>query len=192
MKEKVMVQSRMNRVLHWLFALSVLMLMISGFYINRPVNLGDVFSMDKNILLQTGTAFIATGIFTVWVYYYIVTESFREILFRRRDLADFKGLLKYYFFLTEKPPAYGKYNSGQRLVYTSWFFVFLFMLITGLIMYLANFGNILPFAVGLQKIRFYHFLGALWFLGTVPLHIYLSLTEDPAKMQAILTGWLKK
>lgn len=192
MEDKVLIQSRLNRLFHWLFAGSVILLIVSGFYISNPVSLGDVYDMDANILVQSAAAFFASGVFWAWVYHHIVTRAYKDMWFRRRDVADLKGLLKYYFFMEKKPPVHGKYNSGQRLIYTSWFFAFILMFLTGLVLYSANFGYVLPFPVVIQKIRFYHFLGALWWLGTVPLHIYLSFTEDPAKLQAIFTGWVKK
>jgi len=192
MEDKVLIQSRPNRIFHWLFTGSVILLIVSGFYISNPVSLGHVYDMDANILIQSAAAFFASGVFLAWVYHHITTRAYKDMWFRRRDVADLKGLLKYYFFMEEKPPVHGKYNSGQRLIYTSWFFAFIFMFLTGLVLYSANFGYVLPFPVVIQKIRFYHFLGALWWLGTVPLHIYLSFTEDPAKLQAIFTGWVKK
>lgn len=192
MVHKVLIQSRFTRAFHWLFALSAIILLVSGFYIYNPVNLGDIFDMKINILLQTSIGFFASGIFFAWVYHHIVTQAYKDILVKRRDLADFVGLMKYYLFIEKKTPVHGKYNAGQRIIYTSWILAFLFMFMTGLFLYSANFGYILPFEVIIQKIRFYHFLGALWFLGTIPVHIYLVLIEDPAKLQAIFTGWVKK
>ena len=148
--------------------------------------------MGTNILIQTSVGFLAAGLFISWVYFNIVTQAYQDILFRWRDLRDFKGLMKYYLFIEKKPPVHGKYNSGQRLIFTSWFIVFIFMLLTGLLLYSTSHGLVLPVPVIDQKVRFYHFLGALWFVGTVPLHIYLVLTEDPAKFQAMITGWIKK
>ena len=192
MEEKVYIQSLPNRLFHWSSFVMVTMLLISGFYISHPVNLGDAYDLDIAVFVQTAAAFLQSGIFFAWVYHHMVTGAYQDIRFRWRDAADFRGLLKYYFFMEKKPPVHGKYNAGQRLVYTSWFFVFIFLFLTGLILYSVNFGYVLRFAVAIQKVRYYHFLGALWFLGTVPVHIYLVLTEDPAKLQAMFTGWVRR
>lgn len=192
MSDKVLIQSRLTRIFHWAFTFCVIILLISGLYIHNPVDLGNKFDMQLNILLQTSFGFLAAGIFTVWVYHHIMTQAYKDILVKRRDAAELVGLLKYYFFVEKKPPVHGKYNSGQRIIFTSWIFFFIFIFVTGLILYLINFGNILPVPVLIQKVRFYHFLGAVWFLVTIPVHIYLALTEDPAKLQAIFTGWVKK
>jgi len=192
MSDKVMIQSGFNRIFHWLMFLSIMLLLISGFYIHNPFNLGVLLDMGTNVLVQLAAGFFASAVFAGWVYYYLVTGSYTDVWFRIQDIADFRGLMKYYFFLEEKPPVHGKYNAGQRLIFTSWFFVFIFMFLTGLALYMMNYNNIIPFGIIPQKIRLYHFLGALWFLGTVPLHIYLALTEDPAKLQAIFTGWIRK
>lgn len=192
MSGKVLIQSRLTRIFHWTYTLCVIILLISGFYIYNPVDLGNAFDMQMNILLQTSFGFVATGIFVAWVYHHIVTQAYKDILVKRRDAGDLIGLLKYYIFKEKKPPVHGKYNAGQRIIFTSWVFFFIFMFVTGIILYLINFGNIIPVPVLIQKVRFYHFFGAVWFLCTVPVHIYLALTEDPAKLQAIFTGWVKK
>ena len=192
MADKIYIQSRLNRTFHWITVVNVILLLTSGFYIHNPVDLGNTYSMDVNVLIQTVTAFLQSGIVAAWVYYKLVTGSDKDIVFRTRDINDLKGLLKYYFFVENKPPVHGKYNAGQRLVFTSWFIVFLFMFLTGLLIYSVNFGYMVPFPIIMQKIRFYHYLGALWFLGTVPVHIYLVFTEDPAKLQAMFTGWVRK
>lgn len=192
MDKKILVHSRIIRICHWLFAFSVILLITSGLYSHYPVKFGNFYDMKTNVFIQIAVAFFATGVFTVWVYYNLMTEAYKDLWFKPRDIIDFKGLLKYYLFIEKNPPYYGKYNAGQRIIFSSWVLVFIFMALTGIILYMVNFGYILPFAVMLQKLRFYHFLGALWFVGTVPLHIYLVITEDPAKLQAIFTGWIKK
>ncbi len=192
MEDKVLIQSWLNRVFHWLFAFGVILLITSGFYIYRPITLENIYDMGNNLLIHSTVAFFTSGVFFTWVYHHIITQSYRDVLFRLKDITDFKGLLKYYLFIETKAPVHGKYNAGQKFIYTSWFFAFIFMFITGIILYMANFGNILPFPVLLQKVRLLHFIGALWFLGTVPVHIYLAFTEDPAKLQAIFTGWVRK
>ncbi len=192
MKDKALIQSRSNRIFHWLFAVTVVLLLMSGFYLHRPVNLGAVYNMKAGLLIHPVVGFLATGVFLAWVYQHLITRSYQDVWFRLRDGAELKGLLKYYLFMKKKTPAHGRYNAGQKFVYTSWFIVFSFMFLTGIVLYLANFGIVLPFPVLLQKVRFYHYLGALWFLGTVPLHIYLAFTEDPAKLQAMFTGWVSK
>lgn len=192
MSDKALIQSRLTRIFHWAYAFSVIILLISGYYIHQPVDLGNAYDMKTAILLQTSFGFLAAGIFIAWVYHHAVTQAYKEILVKRRDAADLVGLLKYYFFMEKKSPVHGKYNAGQRIIFSSWIFFFILMFVTGLFLYLVNFGNIIPFPVLIQKMRFYHFFGALWFLCTVPVHIYLVFTEDPAKLQAMFTGWVKK
>jgi Ni/Fe-hydrogenase 1 B-type cytochrome subunit len=190
-EEKVLIQPIISRLFHWMFALCVILLLLTGFYIHGPVNLGQIFNMGKSIMLHSMIALVAIGLFLSRVYYYLITRSYRDIWFKFKDIDGLKGLIKYFLFIKKKPPLYEKYNSGQKLVYTSWLFAFIFMMISGSILYAVNFGNIVPFMITPQKARFYHFIGALYFLGTVFLHIYLVMTEDLAKLQAMLTGWVR-
>jgi Ni/Fe-hydrogenase 1 B-type cytochrome subunit len=192
MSDQVLVHSRITRVFHWLFAVGVTLLIFSGLYIHYPADLGRFYNMGTNVAIQKVAGVFTSGIFFSWVYYQILTQAYKDIVFKVRDIVDFKGLLKYYLFMEKKPPGYGKYNAGQKMIFTSWFIVFIFMFITGLVLYYADLGYFHQAPVEYQKVRFYHFLGALWFMATVPVHIYLVLTEDPAKLQAMFTGWLKK
>lgn len=192
MAEKILIQSRINRVFHWLFSIGVTLLLISGLYIHHPVDWGPFYDMGFNVLIQTTVGFFVSGVFFAWVYHHLVTQAYKDVWFRTRDIADLKGLMKYYFFIEEKTPVHGKYNAGQKLIYSSWVFAFVFMFLSGMVLYAANFGNILPLPIFLQTIRFYHYLVALYFLGTVLIHIYLVFTEDPAKLQAMFTGWVKR
>jgi len=45
---------------------------------------------------------------------------------------------------------------------------------------------------GLNTLRSIHFLVAAFFAGTIPFHLYLVFSEDPAKLQAIFTGYVQK
>lgn len=190
MTEKVLRQSRWNRLFHWLFAFSIIMLLITGLSTFWFISIGEVTGI--RVMVHRSVGFFASGLFCGWVYYHLVTQLYRDVWFRTCEIPGFKGLLKYYFFIQTKLPPYGKYNPGQKLVYTGWFFGFILQFVTGIILFTAGMGNILPFPVLMQKMRFYHFAGALWFLGTIPLHIYLAVTEDPGKLQAMLTGWVRK
>jgi len=45
---------------------------------------------------------------------------------------------------------------------------------------------------GLQVIRWIKFTISIYLLATIPVHIYLSLTEDISRLQAMVTGYERK
>lgn len=190
-ENKVLIHSRASRLLHWSFAVVITLLILSSFYIHRPQVLGPLFNMGKNLFVHRSMAYAAMGIFTAWVYYMIATGDYRNIWFRLADVRQIPAFLKYNLFLEQKLPPHGKYNVGQKIIYTSWFFVFIFQAVTGLLLQFPAWTGYVP-PLTLQPIRYYHFLVALYFTATVMLHLYMAMTEDPARLQAIFTGWVKK
>lgn len=191
LKDKVLIHSRASLFFHWAFAVVITLLLLSSFYIHRPLVLGPLFNMGKNLFVHRTMAYTAMGIFTGWTYYIIVTGDYRNLLFRFRDIREFPAFFRYNLFLEQKLPPHGKYNVGQKLIYSGWFFAFVFLAVTGLFLQFPAWANYVP-PLTLQQIRYYHFLVALYFLATIPLHVYLAVTEDPARLQAIFTGWVKK
>lgn len=176
-------------VFHWIFALAVLLLLASGYYISFPRVEAD-WPMGKIRLVHFVAASFLISSLVFRVYYIIIKRSWSNFLVGRKDLKTLVPLLKYYLFLSEEPRCLlPKYDVGQKLFYLSWALGGAFQFLTGLIM--INPGRF-TFVVNLlgdqQTIRTFHFLVFIWFLISVPVHIYLSLTEDPSRARALLTG----
>lgn len=190
LQDKVLIHSRASRLFHWSFALSAILLILTGFYNHRPFYLGPVVYRGITHTLHI-SGYLSMGIFTAWIYYMIVTGDYRHLLLRLRDLREFPVLIKYNLFLEQKLPPHAKYNVGQKLIYTGWFFAFVIEAVTGLFMEFPGWIKHIP-PLTMQQIRYYHFVVGLYFVVTVPLHVYLAVTEDPARFQAIFTGWVKK
>lgn len=176
-------------VFHWIFALAVLLLLASGYYISFPRVEGD-WPMGKIRLVHFAAASLLISSLLFRVYYILIKRSWSNFLVGREDLKTLVPLLKYYLFLSEEPRSLlPRYDVGQKLFYLSWALGGAFQFLTGLIM--INPGRF-TFVVNLlgdqQTIRTFHFLVFIWFLISVPVHIYLSLTEDPSRVRALLAG----
>jgi len=174
-------------VFHWIFALAVLLLLASGYYLSFPRVEAD-WPMGKVRLVHfvAASLFISSLLFRV--YYILIKRSWANFLVGRKDLKTLVPLLRYYLFLSEEPRCLlPRYDAGQKLFYLSWALGGAFQLLTGLIM--INPGRF-TFVVNLlgdqQTIRTFHFLVFIWFLISVPVHIYLSLTEDPRRSRYLL------
>jgi Ni/Fe-hydrogenase 1 B-type cytochrome subunit len=96
-------------------------------------------------------------------------------------------------FLSEPHPNFGKYNPGQRLLFCSWAVVLVIGGIAGLAAYFPQ--QAIPINKlygGLPGIKWVKYLTAVFFAATIPIHLYLVFSEDPAKLQAIFTGYVRK
>ena len=176
-------------VFHWIFALAVLLLLTSGYYLSFPKVETD-WPMGKVRLVHfvAASLFISSLLFRV--YYILIKRSWANFLVGRKDLKTLVLLLKYYLFLSEEPRSLlPKYDVGQKIFYLSWALGGGFQLLTGLIMINpGKFSLLFNGGWDLQTFRTFHFLVFIWFLISVPVHIYLSLTEDPSQARSILTG----
>jgi len=181
------------RIYHWLLAASVVVIIFTSLYTHNPVKILAFMDMGGARMVKFIFSYIAFFLMIARVYYGIVTRDLDHILFNRQDLKDLPGFLKFYFFMSEKEPPHAKYNPGQKLIFTSWLLVFGFAALTGFILYdHSRFGRLLPFFGGLQYLRFLHYLVFLYFVATTMLHVYLAVTEDPAKLQAMFTGHMRR
>ncbi len=179
-------------IFHWIQVVLLSLAIITGLYMGNPF-LGTAIPFKYVHYIHLMSNGILTGFILVRVYYSISTGDIRHFIPRRGDVKKSINLTAYYLFLRkEKPYDPGKYNVGQRIIYSSWFFGWLFQVTTGVI--LAN-ESTLDFAAkyfgGLQTIRLIHYLIAVYFVITIMLHIYLSSTTNPAILQSIFTGYVR-
>ncbi|MDP4158995.1 MAG: cytochrome b/b6 domain-containing protein [Bacillota bacterium] len=177
------------RIFHWGFAFSLTLVLLSGLELHKPVSF---------LNLNYGKVFIAHVVFS-WFSLGFVASRMADALIRRdnslipkiSDLKLFPKLLAYYLFFRSSPPPSRKYNSGQLFIYSSWILLFLIASFLGLASYWQGKHLIWLWRLvgGFQILRWIKFSITIYLLATIPLHIYLSLTEDLSRLQAMLTGY---
>jgi Ni/Fe-hydrogenase 1 B-type cytochrome subunit len=185
-------QPLLIRIHHWVMAISVVILTVTGFHLSQPFSWLAV-KMSSVRKLHYIFGFIALANLVAHVAFYIITKTYNDILLRWRNIKDIPSFVKYFLFLSEPHPNFGKYNPGQRLIFCSWAIMLFIGGIAGLATYFpqkAVFIN--KFFGGLQGIKWIKYLTAVFFAATIPIHLYLVFSEDPAKLQAIFTGYVKK
>lgn len=179
------------RILHWNQVFIITLLITCGLYIHYPFFPELPLKTIKNIKGVFNFLLIANT--SIYIYYSLVTRHYTELILRMGDLAFLPGFFKYVFFLQDEQGYLGKYNPGQKAAYTLWFFLLMVQIVTGLLLFFPNFfGYFLKIGGGLNNIRTIHYSVTWIFLATIPLHIYLALTEDPAKLQSIFTGYVRR
>ena len=126
------------------------------------------------------------------VYYAIVAKDAKNIVYEPiKDTKKLPSMLKYYMFLADEHPYYGKYNPGQKAMYTGWLFMALIQIITGFILYKPNTFEWLGGALGgLIAIRVIHYIVTWLFVLTVLAHVYLDVSEGIPVLKSMFTGKL--
>ena len=185
------------RAMHWAAAASVVVLVVTGFYIGRPY---FVVSGETSAHYLMGWArflhFAAAGVFVataiVRVYWLFAGNQFErwQALFplRPRDWVNMFKQVKFYLMIQpEKAPHYLGHNPLQQLSYTGMYAVAAAMVVTGFAMYgqaapggvfYTVFGWVVPLLGGIQRVHFVHHVLTWAFLIFLPIHVYLAIRAD--------------
>ena len=185
------------RAMHWAAALSIVVLVVTGFYIGRPyfITHGEAsahYLMGWMRFLHFAAAgvFVATAI--VRIYWLFAGNQFErwKALFpvRKQDWVNLVKQVKFYLMIQpEKAPHYLGHNPLQQFSYTGMYTVALAQVVTGFAMYGQSrpgglwytlFGWVVPFLGGIQVVHFVHHVLTWAFLIFIPIHIYLALRAD--------------
>ena len=123
------------RLLHWSNMISITMLVLSGFYIHAPQSWGWLFAnMDNARMTHFSFAMILFVGVVVRLYMAFATGDWRNIVYQPiKDTLKFPSMIMYYLFLRKDHPYYGKYNPGQKGMYSAVFVLALFQVYSGFI-----------------------------------------------------------
>ena len=199
------------RAMHWLAALSIFVLAVTGLYIGRPYFVvgGDTAShflmgWVRFVHFTAAAVLVMTGI--VRLYWLFAGNKFERWLalfpIRPRDWVNMFRQVKYYLMIRpEKAPHYLGHNPLQQLSYTGVYALALIEVVTGFAMYgqadpggffFRAFGWIGPLLGGMPVVRFVHHVGTWLFLTFIPIHVYLAtrsdLLERGGTISSIITG----
>jgi Ni/Fe-hydrogenase b-type cytochrome subunit len=185
------------RAMHWAAALSLLVLVVTGFYIGKPyfMTSGEAsshFLMGWMRFLHFAAAavFVATAI--IRLYWMLAGNKFERwrALFpiKRTDWINAFKQIKFYLMIRpEEAPQYLGHNPLQQFSYTGIYVVALLQVVTGFAMYgqaqpggfwYTLFGWVVPLLGGIQVVHFVHHVLTWVFIIFIPIHIYLALRSD--------------
>ncbi len=185
------------RAMHWAAALSIVVLVVTGFYIGKPyfITHGEAsahYLMGWMRFLHFAAAgvFVATAIIRVyWLFAGNQFERWKALFpVRKQDWINLVKQVKFYLMIQpEKAPHYLGHNPLQQFSYTGLYAVAIAQVITGFAMYGQSrpgglwytvFGWVVPLLGGIQVVHFVHHVLTWVFLIFVPIHIYLALRAD--------------
>jgi Ni/Fe-hydrogenase b-type cytochrome subunit len=185
------------RAMHWAAALSIVVLVVTGFYIGRPyfavggeTASGFLMGWVRFLHFLAAAVLVATAIVRLWWLFAGNRFERWPALFpvRPRDWGNLVRQVKYYLMIRpEKAPHYLGHNPLQQLSYTALYGVALVQVVTGFALYGQSDPNGAIYALtnwlgpafgGMPVVRFTHHVLTWVFLIFVPIHVYLALRAD--------------
>jgi Ni/Fe-hydrogenase 1 B-type cytochrome subunit len=199
------------RITHWLIALSIMVLSVTGFYIGRPFvtvpgQAGASFVMGWMKVVHTYAAyvFIVSVLARVcWMFTgnrYSHWDKFIPV--HRSRIHGFWPTIKFYLFALRKPPGFVGHNPVAGATYTLVFGLYFLAIATGLMLrgasadadsFLRWFSSWSPLVGGLYMARWIHHAVMWLLLGFAVHHVYssvlMSTVEANATVESIFSGY---
>ena len=200
MTRRVEIYSAFERLWHWLQALTILLLILTGFEVHWPDRL-RVFGFSYATTVHEALALFTIANAFLALFYHLATGAIRQFLPEPRDFFSLAAAqAKYYLYGIFKgahhPFEHGqgqKLNALQQITYLLLLnFVLPMQVATGILMWKAQ--EWAPFVDrlgGLHMMASLHILGAFFFFGFVLMHMYLATTgrTPTAHPRAMIYGW---
>jgi Ni/Fe-hydrogenase b-type cytochrome subunit len=199
------------RAMHWVAAVSILVLAVTGLFIGRPYfalgespNTPFLMGWMRFLHFAAAGALVATAIVRAyWLFAGNKYERFAALFpVRLRDWINLVKQVKFYLLIhPERAPKYLGHNPLQQFSYTGLYLVALLEVVTGFAMYgqatpggvfFRLFGWLGPALGGMQNLRFLHHVLTWVFLAFIPIHVYLAIRADVLEhggsISSIITG----
>ncbi len=199
------------RIWHWVNALVIIVLMITGYFIGSPPpTMGaqgeayNQFFFGYIRFFHFAAGWILCIGFLGRIYWAIVGNSharqlFYFPLFSRKFWSEVWFEIRWYLFLEKRPKKYVGHNPLAQLA--MFFFATLgigFMILTGMALYSEGLGHeswlykitgswLIPLFGQSQDLHTVHHLGMWWIVIFMIIHIYVAVREDIMSRQSIVS-----
>jgi len=201
------------RWLHWIRAFSILVLVITGFYIAKPF-----LATTPNPLPTTFTqailrswheilGFLLTAVILFKTYLFFFGKKYKKELGSIKDFLNPKIWVQqigYYLLISKHPKLQGTYNPLQFGAYIGFYILMFILILTGLILYVHVYHNGLGGMLydmlrsvevwfgGLANVRELHHIAMWGVILFVSVHIYMAIYnavfQKNCSMGAIFSG----
>jgi Ni/Fe-hydrogenase 1 B-type cytochrome subunit len=205
------------RLWHWVMALAMVALAVTGYFIGSPPpsvpgEASDHFLFGTIRFIHFAAAYIFAIFFALRVYWAFVGNRYAREIFavplKMLDADWWKGLINqglYYGFMRREG---GRYEGHNPLAMAAMFFMYVlgtvFMICTGFALYGEGAGMaswqykvfsswLIPWFGGSQAVHTWHHLG-MWYLIVFTLvHLYMVVREDvfskDTVVSTMINGW---
>lgn len=192
--QRVLIYKKFERIWHWLQALLVILLALSGFDIHYNWGL---FGFEQAFLWHQYFAWTFIGLTVLAIFWHFTTGEWRQYLPTGTKLGAMVRFYTVGIFKHEPHPVrktrYAKLNPLQRLAYLGLkTLIFPVSIFTGLLyLYINNLGAIGLEGANLEVIALIHTFAAYLLMAFMFAHIYLTTTgHSPlSNIKAMITGY---
>lgn len=191
--KKIYFYSRFERLNHWLQALLVITLGLTGFEMHGTYSL---FGFEEAYEIHNFCAWTWLTLFIFDIFYLVVTNEWKQYT---PTLKRLMSVVRYYMigiFKGDEHPVpkseREKHNPLQRLTYLSIVSVLIpFQMITGFLYYYYNDWGSLGLSWSLKTMAVLHTIGAFAFISFVVVHVYMTTTGHTfwSHIRAMFTGY---
>lgn len=194
---KIYIYKRFERFWHWSQASLIIFLALTGFEVHSSIK---VFGFEHAVFFHRTAAWILMVLIVFAIFWHLVTGEWKQYIPTTKKL---KEQILYYsigMFKGEKHPTHknelSKLNPLQRLVYLSFkLFLIPITVISGLLyLFHKSFdqNNIVVIKnISLDKIAFWHTLGAFLLIAFLIVHVYMTTTghSPSSNIRAMISGF---
>lgn len=213
---RVRVWDRVVRTTHWLIALSLGVLAVTGIYIGKPYIVvpgpaGEHFVMGTMKVIHFYAAIVfSLAVLSRILWMFVGTRRARWwnlIPTTKARWKDLSGTFRFYTFLKVDPPPAVGHNALAGFAYAFVFLLYLVMIFTGLAMYSVNadvssvmrsFSFLVPVFGGLQMARWIHHV-VMWLLIGFFVHhiysaVYMAIVDKTGVVDSMFSGnkWIPR
>lgn len=196
------------RMWHWINALAIVVLCISGYFIGVPLptmpgEASDHFLMGYIRFAHFAAGYVlAIGLLGRAYWALVGNHHARELftlpLLQKAYWREVLTMLKWYLFLIPRPSQYVGHNPLARLMMFGGFLLLtLFMIVSGFALYSEGagagswqdklFGWVIPLMGQSQDVHTWHRLGMWAMVCFVIFHVYAAIREDIMGRQSIVS-----
>lgn len=196
------------RLYHWINAIAITILFLTGMYIASPILVapGEAvqnFVMGRIRFWHGITAYIFTSNLLFRLYWFMVGNEYSKMRFWRKEFwFDMVKTLKYYLFLTHEHKGRPGHNAMAQLMYL--FFIWLasaVMILTGYAMratatpsgVLGLFSWVIPAMGSESQVRMVHHLFAWGYAVFLLGHLYMvfrqDILDDDGTVSSMINGY---
>ncbi|MBA2848129.1 Ni/Fe-hydrogenase, b-type cytochrome subunit [Thermosulfuriphilus ammonigenes] len=199
---RVFVWSGALRIFHWAFAISTLVLILTGLYIHYPPVTTKWAEFKPQYLMATLRYYHFTAAYffmaALIIRFYLLLfgnryERFTDFLpINQRNIHSFWQSLRFYLYLTDEHEWRMGHTVLAGTIYFALFVAAVVMTLSGLYLLYPETGWINAMGVVIfgspQQARFIHYLLHWAFIFFVVVHLYIAVWNDFKAPEAIISG----
>ena len=197
----------MARFCHWVNAISLFVLIGSGWRIFRAfpsfgpkipervlINIPDAFTLGRGLsgALQWHLTFMFPFVLTglLYVCYELARGHYRQVLFTVKDVPGLWPMFRHYFLFGPKPESTEPYNALQKQAYTAAVMFGAASAITGATLWKpVQLWWLAWLMGGFHWVRVWHFLAMCGLVAFIPGHLLMVVLHGFNNFWSMITGW---